>query len=353
MPLEADPPRSPGHRYAPLAGPRQACWDPSGERLAVLVRDGIAVLAVGDPEVRLLRGSHADARAIAWSRDGAALAIACEERDVQRLVRVADGAELWRASIGVTAVDEVLWSPDGRHIAFVDDELVVCAAGTGAALWRRSESRTRSVAGVAVRGDVERPRLVEHVRFERDLVTPDEALWSPDAELLAVRWGDIFRVFTASDGAVKTEGAVVGGVLRWGAGGQAVLTDGAHRLAHHTSRIVDRRARTLCFSRDGRRLAAEGDNHRLWVQDEHGVQALDGHPRTIKAIAWSASGALATACRDGLVRRWSPGDPSLQVWARLTVEDGGLSWSPDGAHLAACCADSVVLVSAGSGEPVP
>lgn len=336
---------TPGRRFAPLGGPSPACWDPAGKRLAVVVGESIGVLHLGDSALRVLDRPREEARAIAWSPDGAALVITAEDRDEQRLVRVPDGAELWRTSIGEALVDEVVWSPDGRRIAYVGDELIVCDAGTGAVLWRRREPRVRTLAGVSVTGDVGRPRFAEHVHFEEELLAPGEAHWSPDSGLLAVRWESLFRVLDARDGAVRAEGPVAGGVLRWNAGGVPLFTDGARRLAAFTSRIGDRWARTLTFSRDGRFVAAEGDNHRLWVQDEHGVRSLNGHPRTITAMAWSKDGVLATACRDRVVRRWSFAN-ELEAWANLAVQDGGLFWSPDGAHLAVCCADSIVILSA-------
>jgi WD40 repeat protein len=336
--------RLPVH-YDALGGALPA-WDPVGERLAVPTRGGLVVVHLREPEPLVLGGWRERARSMAWSPGGDTLAVAYDERDLQRLLRVVDCAEIWRSSIGETAVDDLTWSPDGRQVGFVGEEVVVCSAETGATLWRRGEKRTRYVAGVDARREGDRIHVVEHVRSEEDRIFPGDAQWSPDAGLLAARWGDAFRVLGARDGEVKAEGTISEGVLRWTSWGEALFEDGKNRLGKCVSRIADRWSRTTTFSRDGRFVAAEGEDHRLWIQDEHGVRAIDGHPRTIKAMAWSANGVLATACRDGMVRMLSRSDGDLEAWARLDVEYGALVWSPDGAHLAACCEGSVVVLPA-------
>jgi len=339
---DANPLRLPVH-YDARAGVLPA-WDPTGTRLALVAREGLVVLHVRGPEVRVLGGPRSCPRSIAWSPDGDTLAVAYDDRDFQRLLRVSDGVELWQSSIGETAVDDVIWSPDGQQLVYVGNEVVVCAAGTGATLWRRGEKRTRHVAGVDLRRDGHQIHVVEHVRIEEDRICPDEAQWSPDAELLVARWEEAFRVLGARDGCVKAEGTVSGGVLRFTSWGEVMFEDGKNRLGKCASHIVDRWARTLTFSLDGRFAAAEGERHCLWVQDENGVRSLDGHPRTIKAMAWSVNGVLATACRDGVVRRLLRSDGDLEPWARIDAEYGGLTWSPDGAHLAVCCADAVFVL---------
>lgn len=339
---EAEPLRLPVHCDA-LAG--VLAWDPAGERLAVFGRQGLVVVHVRDSKALVLGEPRESVRSMAWSPDGSALAVAYD-RDLQRLLRAADGAEIWRASIGQAAVDPVTWSPDGRQIAFVDDEVVVCDAGSGATLWRRGEKRARRVAGVDALFDVNRVRVVERARFEEDPIEPGEVRWSPDARLLAVSWEGMFRVLGARDGEVKAEGTGAGGALFWTSWGEALFEEGESRLARCASHIVDPWARTVTFSRDGRFVAAEGKDHRLWVQDENGVRALDGHPRTIEAMAWSVNGELATACRDGVVRRLPRADGDLEPWAHFDELRRGLAWSPDGTRLAVCCADAVFVLSA-------
>ncbi len=84
---------------------------------------------------------------------------------------------------------------------------------------------------------------------------------------------------------------------------------------------------------------------RIAPQPANGVRGLHGHPRTITALAWSSTGVLATACRDGVVRRLGRVDDEVEAWACLDdVLPDGLAWSPDGSLLAVCRAGEVVLL---------
>jgi WD40 repeat protein len=329
-----------------LAGPSLIAWDPSGARIAVIVREGVAVVRVGSSEVQMLSGPRREVSSLAWSPDGETV-VAHDNFDLRR-VRVSDDAELWRAAIGQISVDDVLWSPDGRKIACPGDDLVVCDADTGATLWRRTEQKCQTVVSVQVRFvDDGRDRIGEQVGFADQSVCLDEARWSPDGTLVAACWDGVFRVLDGRDGAVKAEGSVKGGVMRWGPWGEAVFIDGELRLALCTARIEDRWVQfvPVFFSDDGRFVAAEGDRHCLWIQDEHGPRALVGHPRTITDMAWSSTGELATACRDGVIRHVSRRDGHIEEWSRLDEAYVSLAWSPDGTHLAVGCRDALVILS--------
>lgn len=332
-----------GEQRQALAGLTAVVWDPAGTRVAAIVREGVAVIAVDSPEVLLVTGPRCEARSLVWSPDGASVVIAYDDLDLLRRVRP-DGAELWRAAIGERSIDELVWSPDGRSIACSGDALVVCDADTGAVGWSRGGLRRRMAAGMELRVEEDgTSRVVERVRFSDERACLEQVRWSPDATRVAARWDGTFQVLDAHDGAVRAEGPVAaGGVLRWGPWGEPLWAEGALRLALCRAQIEDRRARSFTFSDDGRIVAAEGDRHHLWVQDERGARALVGHPRTITALAWSARGELATACRDGEVRRVSEG--RLEPWSRLDAAVGGLVWSPGGAHLAVRCRDELVIL---------
>jgi len=327
-----------------IHGAAWPAWDPTGTRLAVIPERGLAIIDLRTESVRALGDGRRAVRSMAWSPDGHSIAVALEDRDVQQLLRVDDGVELWRSAVGETAIDDVVWSPDGQRIAYVGDALVVCAAESGDVLWRRESRRNLLVPGVSMRRDAERVRVVEHVTAQEELIPCNEARWSSDGALIRGRWGEVRCVLAARDGEPTPEGQEFRDVLWTGAGG-ALSRDSADRVSGERLRAADRRLGSVTLSPDGRFAAAEGDEHRLWVEDANCVRGLHGHPRTITALAWSSTGVLATACRDGVVRRLGRVDGEVEVWARLDdVLPEGLAWSPDGSLLAVCREGEVVFL---------
>jgi WD40 repeat protein len=117
----------------------------------------------------------------------------------------------------------------------------------------------------------------------------------------------------------------------------------------------------IAWSPDGKRLATAGYYRSVLVFDRAAKQmkSLDGHPDTIRRVAWSPAGSdIASFSRDGHLRIWHlsraarvvddglprppvPGKrPALAV--SFTVVEGvkaaGISWMPDGTTLA--CAEA-------------
>lgn len=347
LPAVSPAPRTDLSRFpVPLGvhGAARPVWDPTGTRLAVIPETGLAIIDVRAESVRALGDGRRAVRSMAWSPDGYGIAVAHEDRDVQQLLRANDGVELWRSAVGETAIDDVVWSPDGQRIAYVGDALVVCAAESGDVLWRRESRRNLPVPGVSMRRDGERVRVVEHVTAQEELIPCSDARWSSDGALIQGRWGEVRCVLAARDGEPTPEDQEIRDVLWAGAGG-ALSRGGADRISGERLRTADRQVGSVALSPDGRFAAAEGSEHRLWVEDANGVRALRGHPRTITALAWSRTGVLATACRDGGVRRLRRVAGEVEEWVRLDdVQPDGLAWSPDGSFLAVCCAGEVVIL---------
>lgn len=321
-----------------LPAPTCPTWHPDGTYLAVIVRDAVAIVDTATAAVRKIAGPPA--RTLAWSPDRAALFVAHDDRDLQR-IHSATGERLADLALGDAAIDELLWSPDASLVAARGDRLIVCDPD-GAVRWRRSETRraARSDARTTL-DDAGALHVADRFTLTDEPVLPAEAHWSPDAALLAVRWGERCHVYTRS-GALVAD-VPVRAALRWGPWGEPVYRGERHTLAQHPVRFTDRFARGFTLNHDGRLLAAEGDRHCLWLQDQHDARALPGHPRTITGMTWSRADVLATACRDGRVRRVLTSG-ALVEW----TDDAAyaeLAWSHDGARLAVCRTHSLEILA--------
>lgn len=318
-------------------------WDPTSARLAVGVRGGFVAVDIHDPVPKVIGEPNVPSRTLAWSPDGQTVVVAYDERDLQCLYSAINGEKHWQIAIGETAIDQVEWSPDGRLIAFVGDAIVVCHAQTGAIAWQRSETRRRDSNSVVIVRRDEKMAVVERGDVHEELIYPTDVSFSPDSRFVAACWGTSFRVLESATGEVVAEGVHQASALRWGSWGKPLFVDGEVRLGGTISQIVDRWARTFTFSSDGHFIAAEGDKHCLWIEDEHGPRALVGHPRTIEAMAWSSRGMLATACRDRRVRGLSRIDAELEIIGVVDDSCRGLAFSPDGLGLVIHTGKSVFL----------
>ena len=320
-----------------LEGSVGPVWCPSGNEVAVSTAEGVAVVRIDAPESAVVLGPPGALHDIAWSPDGRDLAIASFDDGWVRRVCVADGSQKWQASVGGSAI-ELAWAHSGRSLACLTRDVVVCDAETGAVSWRHDRHRTRGSVSVTTGGVIE--------RYDSEPVWPDAAAWSPDSALLAVRWPDGWTVLDARDGRVVAEGQMVGAAIRWTHEGLAAFESGANRLAlFRLPEPIGTATNCYAFSADGRYLALEGREHALLVHDRGETITLPGHPRTITAMDWSATGVLATACRDGVLRRTSAPWRSLQTWAKPAHRMERLTWSPRGTHLAVRCDTTLLVLS--------
>jgi WD40 repeat protein len=318
-------------------------WDPTSARLAVATREGLCLVPARQPGGLVVLSPPELLRSMSWSPSGELLVCAADGVDRLRAHRALDGAEVWRCSVGDVGIDELVWSPDGRHLACVGEAIVVCDGGTGAPRWRHARTHLRTSVTIDGRRGSEQARFVEVTDF------PGEVSWSFDSTLLAVRWPGAWRVLAAADGTTVAEGTLPGlpasggDRVLWTSHGDGLFEAGSHRLGHCVL-LGDRWARSFTFSSDGRWAAAEGDAHRLIVAEGEVTRVLQGHPRTITAMGWSTDGVLATGCRDGVVRRLAMPQGNIEPWSELPARQDSLCWSPDGGLLAACCGDAVFVL---------
>ncbi|HEY1015084.1 MAG TPA: WD40 repeat domain-containing protein [Herpetosiphonaceae bacterium] len=278
-----------------------AVLSPDGKRGASLVgvKRGL-VWQVGAEAATELAGMLEGTVALAWRPDGALLASATGNGDVQlwspdgALLRSLDGQ---RPSHYWTKAEPLAWSPDGSRLAasWFDPSIGLWDL-TGEPKLTRIEVHTNSTrflawhpggAALAIgahdgslslwHGDGAMSALLERVN-------PVDAAWHPAGQRLAILRGD---------GPIELRGADGALLETWGQPVAALASQDQGRLA---------------WSPDGRTLAAAdlGSNAiNLW--DERGalIAALPGHGAPLTQLAWSPDGAaLVSADADGVTLRW-------------------------------------------------
>jgi eukaryotic-like serine/threonine-protein kinase len=344
-------------------GAMGVAFNPDGRYFAFGGGDGtVRVWDIDDGvEVVVFRGHSAAVDAVRFSPDGQRL-VSCSAGQanvkVWDLTRHPERATLARTG---TDVEALAFSREGRHLLSltVGGKLETWDAGSGVLLRQ------------------------QHLSTSNELVSPTVlASFNAAGSLLAARWADdnrIARVWNTETGA---EVAALQGhrlpidVVRFSADGEHIATAGCDVRAReraHEIKVWDSttgeavaalsgpgRVFNLAFSPDGGRLAAGGENGRVWLIDiasRRVDRELRGHRGDVAALAFSRDGHfLASAGVD---------DRLLQVW-RLTGSGAGealfslaappglcdLAFSPDGHRLAGISRDLVKLWDTETGQEV-
>jgi len=101
-------------------GAADPCWSPDGKKIAFLSNrrpGGVYVMNADGSQPRLV-SSSGDVRP-RWSPDGSKLAVICREEPTEKLLVVgADGSGKKWVGPSASCYDDVVWSPDGRYLAF-------------------------------------------------------------------------------------------------------------------------------------------------------------------------------------------------------------------------------------------
>ncbi len=257
--------------------------------------------------------------------------VTLDEQGTIRLLRVADEQELTRVAGTPVARHYTVpfrLSPDGRFLAVVLDDWRL-------ELWdlARGERLPHDLKHVHAKALDFRPdgRALAVGHKDGTISLYDLEARRTSQRLPAAGRGPAERLVFAPDGARLATYAPVHSSAPFLQVRDAATGDVLTELAHPTA------VTGACWSSDGRRLAAGGENTHIYVWDVAAARVtsvLKGHGSTVVYLALNPAGdLLASTSWDSTLRLWDLRSGELLFTTRAGPGDGALDFSPDGLRL--------------------
>lgn len=310
-------------------------WSPDGTKVAAaLVGGPVSLFAADGRFLRELPGHGFGTLSISWSADSRLIASGGQDG----LVRIWDadsGAELHKLDAGSEWVEQVAFSP-------VRDFLL-SAAGRKLKLW--------SASGQHVRDYADHPSTIANIAWQ-----PGELFFATAAYgQLATFHADKLEPVKE----FKWKGSIL--VVAWSPDGNYVATGNQDASVHFWYRKSGRdlemtgypsKIRELTWDADSRFLATGGSPVvTIWDCGGKGPAGtrptqLEGHPRTLSALAFQYKGRLiASGCQGGSVYVWNHRVRAMPLrGAQMGSAVTQIRWAPDDSHLAASTESGLVHV---------
>jgi len=322
-------------------------WSPDGARLALALSDG--TIQIWDADARqliiILETGADSVNSLSWSPDGKQLVSGASDGFV-RLWDVGTGGLTFLVSLS-SPINTVSWSPDGQMLAFVaSDNLVqvwdfqtrqniATLAGHESAVtdvaWSPDGHHLASAShdNTARLWDVETGQNIFTLEDHELAVT--SVAWSPDGHQLAsASYDRTVRLWDAQTGqrlAILIGHKFAVNSVAWSPGGARLATGS-------------------CLELDGLSRCVKGEG-RLWdAKTGESLAVLNGHASALLSVAWRPNLAqLASASSDGSVRLWdAETGESLKTLTGHTGFVYDVAWSPDGRQLASASQDKTIRI---------
>lgn len=361
-PAPIPPEISPPDGYVPTT----LAWSPDSKQIAAGYYDGVRIWEVGTGQVALIVPNLPQVTHVAWSPDGARLAI-IHLADISPYPDATTyydiySFEITSQTLSPVAVgvirnpDEAVWSPDSTRLLYVSnyrytpaEEIMDYVPAIGAAtIWDSTDGTNRTFTPT-------NPSGYFNVR---------QVAWSPDGSTITIgaiegennsrsllQWWDVasLGLLRQNEEAVKD--------LQWVGETLFIQADSGVKLVNGDS------TSSLSISGGAQQIAVNADATRLFVNGGSQMQTLEIPSGQILATraahtsvhffpAWSQDGQLVALSelsldRDSALRRVFIYDLQGQVVNSFDINYGhnGMAWSPDNSMLAVAEYQTVALVT--------